>query len=62
MQSLVKERLFKFRVRGHGFLRGVDRMLESMSKNNEFSVFISDARKRQLILSILIAKNQLQAD
>jgi len=39
-----------------------DRMLEAMSEDNEFSVFISDARKRSLILSIFSAYYHPQAD
>jgi sulfotransferase len=40
----------------------VDRMLEAMSEDNEFSVFISDEQKRALILSIFSAYYHPQAD
>ena len=40
----------------------VDRMLEAMSEDNEFSAFISPEQKRALILSIFSAYYQPQAD
>jgi len=39
-----------------------ERMLEAMSEDNEFSVFISDEQKRSLILSIFSAYYHPQAD
>src|SRR4028118_1619539 len=40
----------------------VDRMLEAMSEDNEFSVFISREQKRALILSIFSAYYHPQAE
>ncbi|WP_066376930.1 MULTISPECIES: sulfotransferase [unclassified Anabaena] len=40
----------------------VDRMLEAMSEDNEFSVFISPEQKRSLVLNIFNAYYQDQAD
>nr|CAD5920493.1 Sulfotransferase [Planktothrix pseudagardhii] len=40
----------------------VERMLEAMSENNEFSVFISPEQKRALIMSIFSAYYHPQAD
>ncbi|MEG5056298.1 sulfotransferase [Microcoleus sp. A2-C5] len=39
-----------------------EQMLEAMSEDNEFSVFISDEQKRELILSIFSAYYHPQAD
>ncbi|WP_242031887.1 sulfotransferase [Microcoleus sp. FACHB-672] len=40
----------------------VERMLEAMSENNEYSVFISPEQKQALILSIFSAYYQPQAE